>query len=157
MRREAGVQRYLYRGVNAELHRANAGRLLPKELGVPFTKAIYWGGEHYWGDGSTWGESATNAVIQHQRDSNRNPTSGVSTTPSMENARRYATHLGKYLSGYVYKIDTQLLEHHSVSAYSVSEHATVATIPDDEEVILVAKDFGPLPSEIIVEVSEVIA
>jgi hypothetical protein len=57
----------------------------------------------------------------------------------------------------VYKIDTELLEKCGVSAYSVSEHATAPAIPDDEEVILVAKDFGPLPSEIVVEVFEVVA
>jgi hypothetical protein len=130
---------------------------VPKERGVPFTKAIYWGGDHYWGDGSTFGESTANAVIQHQRDSSKNPTSGVSTTPSIENARQYAAHKGKYLSGYVYKIDTELLEKYEVSAYSVSEHAVAPAIPDDEEVILVAKDFGPLPNEIIIEVFEIVA
>ena len=157
MRREAKVDRYLYRGVNQEFRKLNDGKLMPKELSVPFAKAIYWGGEHYWGDGSTFGESAANAVIQHQRDSSRNPTSGVSTTPSLEKAKRYATHSGKFPSGYVYKIDTELLATCGVSAYSVSEHATVPAIPEDEEVILVAKDFGPLPSEIIIEVFEVVA
>ncbi len=151
------MQRYLYRGVNPELHKVNAGRLVAKARGVPFAQSVYWGGEHYWGDGSTWGESASNAVIQHQRDSSRNLTSGVSTTPSMENAQRYATHGGKYPSGYVYKIDTELLKGYEVSAYRVSEHATLPAIPNDEEIILVGKDFGTLPSEIVVEVLEIVA
>lgn len=145
------MRRYLYRGVNPELHKTNAGRLVPKANGTPFKQSAYWG-DFYWGDGSTWGESEANAVIQHQRDSGKYPSSGVSTTPSLENAKRYATHDGKYESGYIYKIDPDLLEKYGVSAYAVADHATLPAIPGDEEIILVARDFGPLPTEIIVEV-----
>ena len=91
-------------------------------------------------------------MVQHQRDSSKYPTSDVSTTPSLENARRYATHDKKYESGYVYKIDSDLLEKYGVAAYVVADHATLPAIPGDEEVILVALDFAALPSEIIVEV-----
>lgn len=149
------MQQYLYRGVNPELHRANGGKLVPKAPGVPFEEHVYWGGDWYWGDGSVWGKSERNAVIQHQRDSNKNPTSGVSTTPSLENAKRYATHNGKYSSGYVYKIDTDRLKRYGVSVYVVNEHAALPHIPEDQEIILVAEDFGALPSEIIDEVLEV--
>jgi hypothetical protein len=55
----------------------------------------------------------------------------------------------------VFKIDSDLLEIHQVSKYVVAEHATLTAIPGDEEVILVAHDFGVLPDEIIVEVVEV--
>ncbi len=55
----------------------------------------------------------------------------------------------------MYKVDTELLEEYGVSNYIVADHATAPAIPGDEEVILVAKDFGVLPSEIVVEVLEV--
>ena len=148
------MQRYLYRGVNSERHKINDGKLLPKAVGAPFKQGVHWR-RFYWGDGSVFGKSETNAVIQHQRDSTRNPTSGISTTPFLENAKRYATHDGKYRSGYVYKIDTELLEEYGVCKYIVSHHATLPAIPEDQEVILVAKDFGALPGEIIVEILEV--
>lgn len=144
------MPRYLYRGANLALHNATAGRLLPKATGAPFKRWAYWG-DFCWNDGHTWGESAANAVIDHQRDSANYPTSGVSTTPSLENAKRYATHDGKHKVGYVYKIDVELLKRHDVAAYVVAEYATSPAIPGDEEVVLVAQDFGPLPDEIIVE------
>lgn len=146
---------YLYRGVNPELHACTNGQLIPKEIGKPFQKSTYFGGDTYFGDGSVYGDSPRNAVIQHQRDSRNYPTSGVSTTPVFENAKRYATHAGKYDSGYVYKIDTDLLQSHCVSYYVVAEHAASPAIPDDEEIILVAKDFGALPPSIVLEIIEV--
>jgi hypothetical protein len=143
--------------VNHELHQTNAGRLVPKAQGVPFRQGIYWDTPTwYWDDGSTWDESSTNAVIQHERDSSMNPTSGVSTTPLMWVAKCYATARGKFQSGYVYKIDTELLEKYGVSKYTVADHATWPKIPSTQEVILVARNFGVLPSEIIVEVIEVV-
>jgi hypothetical protein len=148
------MDRYLYRGVNPSLYEATNGMLVPKAIGQPFKQSTYFGGDNYYGDGSVFGESERNAVIQHQRDSDNHQTSGVSTTPFYENARRYATHNGKYSSGYIYKIDTQLLESHGISYFVVAEHATKPAIPEDKEVILVAKDFGVLPIEIIVEVIE---
>lgn len=148
------MHRYLCRGVNPKIHKINAGRLVPKATGMPFKRSAYWG-EFYWGDGTTLDESEANAVIQHQLDSSKYPSSGISTTPSFENAKRYATNDGKYESGYIYKIDTGLLEKYRVSSYAVVEHATSPAIPGDEEVILVAKDFGLLSSEIIVEVIHV--
>ncbi len=96
-----------------------------------------------------------NAVIMHQQDSSENRTSGVSTTPIFENATCYATHNGKYTGGFVYKIDTQLLARFGVTAYEVAEHATKPVIPDDQEIILVASDYGSLPREIVIEVINV--
>ena len=95
---------------------------------------MYYGEEVYYGDGSTYGESETNAVIMHQRDSSKYPSSGVSTTPIFENATLYATHRGTYQRGYVYKIDTTLLEAKRVKAYAVSDHAVQPAIPGDQEV-----------------------
>jgi hypothetical protein len=49
--------RYLYRGVNAELHQATGGRLAPKASGEKFERGVYLGEERYWGDGSVFGHS----------------------------------------------------------------------------------------------------
>lgn len=146
------MDRYLYRGVNLSLYEATNGKLVPKAIGLPFKQETYFGGDIYFGDGTVYGESERNAVIQHQRDSNKHQTSGISTTPVYENAKRYATHDGKYSSGYIYKIDIELLGSNGVSYYVVEEHATMPSIPEDKEVILVARDFGILPIEIVVEV-----
>lgn len=146
------MDRYLYRGVNLSLYEATNGKLVPKASGQPFRQATYFGGDTYFGDGTVYGESERNAVILHQRDSNKHQTSGISTTPVYENAKRYATHDGKYSSGYIYKIDTELLASNGVIYYVVEEHATMPAIPGDKEVILVARDFGTLPVEIVVEV-----
>ena len=146
------MARYLYRGTNPDLYRSTGGKLRPKACGEDFKRPVYYGEKVYYGDGIVYGESERNAVIMHQRDSSKNPTSGISTTPIYENAVRYATQNGKYPSGYVYKIDTALLEAHGVTAYPVDLHAVKPAIPEDLEVILVARDFGALPDEIIVDV-----
>lgn len=143
------MTRFLYRGVNQDINRSTGGKLRPKACGEDFERPVHYG-EVYYGDGTVYGESERNAVIMHQRDSSKYRTSGVSTTPIYENAVRYATHDGQ--SGYVYKIDAGLLEAHGVTAYPVDEHAVKPAIPEDQEVILVASDFGTLPDEIIVEV-----
>ena len=143
------------------MHEASNGRLIPRSPGKEFKQPIYYGStgdpekDSYYGDGSTYGASETNAVIKHQRNSSKNPTSGISTTPVLENARRYATHNGKYPNGFVYRIDTSLLTEHGVTAHEVSAHATRPAIPGDQEIILVAQDYGALPAEIVVEVMDV--
>lgn len=149
------MDQFLYRGVNLKLHQQNAGKLVPIGLGKPFRSHAYWG-DAEWDDGSVFGESERNTVIQHQRNSSKHATSGISTTPIFKNACRYATHDNKYTAGYVYKIDSSLLETYEVSFYVVEEHATQPAIPGDKEVILVAKDFGTLPKEIVVEVIEIL-
>ncbi len=149
------MTRYLYRGANLDLHRRTGGKLKPKAEGEAFKRPVYYGEEAYYGDGSVYGESERNAVIMHQRNSSKHPTSGISTTPIYENAVRYATHDGKHESGYVYKIDSTLLEAHGVTAYFVDQHAVKPQIPGDQEVILVAGDLGELPVESIIKVIEV--
>lgn len=147
------MERYLYRGVNSEMHERTEGQLIPKALGHPFKRAGKYGQFKY-GE-ITYGKSTKNAVVGHQKDSSSFPSSGVSTTPIFENAKEYATHKGKYSSGYVYKIDTHQLSHAGVEAHIVSEHAPMPSIPEDEEVILVASDYGALPSDIVVEIIKV--
>jgi len=147
--------KYLYRGVNAGMHESNAGRLEPNAPGESFKTHTHWGGDNYWGDGSVFGESETNAVILHQFDSNKHRTSGVSTTPDFESAKRYATHDGQHKSGVVYKIEAAPFKKHHITAYQVDQHVAKPAKPEDQEVILVAGDFGTLPDQIVIGVIKV--
>ncbi len=149
------MARYLYRGVNQDLYRSTGGKLRPKACGEDFKRSVYYSEGVSYNDGTVHGKSERNAVIMQQRDSSKYRTSGVSTTPIYENAVRYATHDGKHPSGYVYKIDTTLLEAHGVKAYPVNQHALKPAIPENQEVILVASDYGVLPVQIIVDVVKV--
>ena len=143
--------KYLFRGVNAELYARNGGRLVPKALGQVFKRPIYYSEDVYYGDGSVYGDSETNALLMHQRDSSKNIGSGVSTTPHIEIARGYATY--NAASGYIYKINVSLLSDMDVTMYIVRDHVAHPKKPQDEEVILVAKDYGPLPAEIVVGIT----
>ncbi len=127
---------------------------MPKAIGEPFKRSIKFGQGFKYGE-ITYGESDTNAVVAHQRDSSIFPSSGVSTTPFFENAKIYALHKGKYTSGYIFKIDTEQFESAGVIAYDISEYAPNPAIPEDQEVILVAKHFGALPENIIAEIIKV--
>ncbi|MDB5921170.1 MAG: hypothetical protein JWN13_106 [Betaproteobacteria bacterium] len=144
------ITRYLYRGVNADLYARTGGRLEPKAIGREFKRPVYFGEDVYFGGGSTFGESADNAALMHQENSSRYPSSGVSTTPHIEKARGYATHNNQ--AGYIYKIDSARLQAAGITAYLVKEVAVHPAVPDDEEVILVARDYGALPAEVVVEV-----
>jgi len=146
------MEKILYRGVNKKLDEHNGGKLLPKDIGKPFKSYANYGEVEY-NDGSVYGESEANSVVMHQKDSSKYPTSGISTTPIIENAKSYAKHGGQ--NGYIYKIDTSLLESHAVTYFPVSKYATQPKIPGDQEIILVAKDNGALPIEIIIEKIEV--
>lgn len=141
---------YLYRGVSNSIYRKNNGQLVPKRI-ESFRYAFHCGEGLTCGSGVKCGSSETNAVIRHQLNQEGFPTSGVSTTPHFERAKFYATHNGKR-TGYVYKIDRSLLAGHNVREFVVSEFAKRPSIPEDEEVILGASDFGPLPEEIVVQV-----
>ncbi len=137
-----------------QMHENNSGRILPKKL-EPFTYTFHWGerGLKY-GSGAGYGSSQTNAVIRHQLNQEGFPTSGVSTTPLLERARFYATGGGNN-TGYVYKIDRSILQLHDVKEFVVSNFAAYPSVPEDQEVILVAPDFGILPEAIVVDVFDV--
>ena len=86
------MERYLYRGVNAKMHKDAGGKLEPKAIGKPFKRFVKYGQFKY-GE-VTYGESVKNAVVSHQENSTEYPTSGVSTTPYFKNAKAYAGNLG---------------------------------------------------------------
>lgn len=144
---------FLYRGVSLEIHLKYKGKLVPK--GLTFKHPVKYGSRiAKYGSGITYGYSEINAVIGHQTNSTEFPTSGVSTTPHFERARLYATK-GTNDKGIVYKINREDLAEYEVREYIVNKYAVQPTVPEDDEVILVHKDYGPLPKEIIIDIIEV--
>ena len=140
---------YLYRGVDIELYEKLGGALRPKES-LPFSRHAKWD-KGTWDD-SSWAESVVNGVVEHQIDQAGFPTSGVSTTLHFERARYYATHGGVAHQGFVYIIDRARLTEFGVSSYIVNELLQRPSVPEDDEVILVARDFGDIPTGVIFEV-----
>ena len=153
----------LYRGVNKELHKENKGELRPK--GDKFTHEFY-PSDHLYPSRSIFvGECEQNAVVTHQfaelRTEQEFRSAGISTTPIPERAKYYATHiydtngLLTTTDGIIYVIDRSKLDKFEVEQKIVSELVEFPRYPEDEEVILVAKDRGNLPIEIVVETREV--
>jgi hypothetical protein len=143
---------FLYRGVNIEFFEKLNGELRPKEL-APFARKPKWG-MSVWGN-SKWGESDVNGVIEHQHHQAGYPTSGVSTTPHIERAMFYATHAGNLQGGYIYVIDRSRLAEHGVVSHVVSKLVNMPSVPEDDEVILVASDYSIIPRAVIVEVRKI--
>lgn len=139
----------LYRGVNSELHAKLGGELRPKQV-RPFVKSPEFGLSEY--GNSFFGENSMNAAIHHQQDQLGYPTSGISTTPHFHRAVFYATRGGIERYGYVYVISPIAFVAAGVSAYSVRDIVPQPSVPEDDEVILVAEDFGTLPASIVVDV-----
>lgn len=101
------------------------------------------------------GECEEYAVRQHQWDGEGipdDPTAGISTTPHLERAKKYAR------EGMIVKIDRSLFERCSIKEYSVNEWLSNRpediAVPGDNEVILV-NEKGVFPKEIIVELIRV--
>ncbi len=150
---------FLYRGVNKELHKENDGKL--KVKGDKFTHMFY-PSDHLYPSRSIFvGECEQNAVVTHQfaelRTEQEFRSAGISTTPILERAKYYATHISDSVTtdGYVYVIDRSKLDKLEVEQKIVSELVEFPRKPEDEEVILVAKNRGDLPTEIVVETIEV--
>jgi hypothetical protein len=141
-------ERYIYRGVSEEMHQTGKG-LQPK--GTSFYRINHFDEGLNFDMGCTFDGSTNNAVIVHQHDSKKFPTSGVSTTPFLERAKVYATNKGKRLSGIVYKIDRALLKEKGVTEHKVKDYAKFPTIPEDDEIILVSNDNAVLPQGIVIE------
>ena len=143
------MRNFLYRGVSASLHEKLCGVLEPKERAA-FAREPNWD-RASWND-STWGESEQNGVVEHQLEQAGFPTSGISTTPNLQRAIFYATSGGSLSSGYVYVIDRDRLAEHHIRTYIVNELLGAPSVPEDDEVILLASDFGALPASVVVEV-----
>ena len=151
--------KYLYRGVSKELHEANHGELIPK--GNQFTH-VFCPDDHLYPSESIFcGECEQNAVVKHQLGNQIAKqgfrSAGISTTPIFSRAKYYATHINdsRATDGFVYVIDRSKFEKFGIKEKIISELVEYPKIPEDKEVILVAKDRGNLPIQIIVEIREV--
>ena len=151
---------YLYRGVSKRLLESNGGLLKPKES-TPFEHNFTW--DDYaerepitWDGGATWDATETNAVIRHQLRQKGYSTSGISTTPHLERAALYARGKDGRADGLVYKIDRTRLRDFGVREFTVSEYCPTPSVPEDDEVILVTANGGPLPHDLIAEVIDVL-
>jgi hypothetical protein len=104
------------------------------------------------GSGVECGESNLNTVIFHQWEQKGFPTSGVSSSPNIKSARFYALCGGKAKKGYIFKLSIKELIKCGVSIYRVKNLVPIPAIPEDDEHILVAKDFGKIPELAIINI-----
>jgi len=148
----ADSKRYLYRGENSQLYKENNGKLIPKSTDAFLYTFKYGESDYKYGSGGAYGISPANAVLGHQINSKKYPTSGISATPHFERACYYALGNGKFENGYIFKIDCDLLESNNVKEWLVAKYATHPSVPEDDEVILVSNDFGVISENIIAEI-----
>jgi len=122
---------------------------MPK-ITSPFVYTPHFDEGFHLDDGATFDGGEENAVIRHQLDQAGFPTSGVSTTPHLHRAQFYAT--SRQVDGIVYRIDRTLLAAHGVLEYVVAQYVRLPSVPEDDEVILVAHDNGPIPLEVVADI-----
>lgn len=148
---------FLYRGVSEELYQRLGGRLSPKRPNEKFSSYARAGQSHAaCGSGVQCGESDLNSVILHQWNQAGIPTSGISASPLAERARFYALRGGQIDRGYVFKLSFDHLMKARVAIYKVNELVPHPAMPEDDEHVLVASDFGSIPESAIVSIEEVI-
>ena len=146
--------RYLYRGVSEKHYEETGGQLKPKS-NTPFASYVRCGQSHArCGSGVIADYSSRNEVIKHQ-DYKGGVTSGISTSPFFERAVFYATRGGTLEYGFVYTINREKLESLDVEEFIVADHTPCPWKPEDEEVILVAKDNGCVPDAVVVVLEKV--
>jgi len=147
---------YIFRGENESMYSKNEGKLIPK--GSYFVLPTKFGMRQFgtFKFGKSDRESERISLINHQEGSN---TSGVSFTPNFERAKFYALGNGKYDSGYIFVVDSNLLHKNKVTPFRIKDKAISydieVKIPEDEEIILVSFDDKELSSNIIVEILKV--
>jgi hypothetical protein len=96
----------------------------------------------------TLGKRPEHAVRAQQWDSNKYPTSGVSTTPHLKRAEHYAQNHRT-----IAKIAVERFSEFGIQAFRVSEYVdpSLISVPEDDESILVCPDRECFPEEIIAE------
>jgi hypothetical protein len=145
---------YLYRGVSTKQHEEDTG-LRPKAPGQPFRTVFDRSGlvqrkRGGPGSGATRKESEINAAILHELNQEGHPTSGVSCTPHLSRALFYATRGGTQ-DGYVYVLDRARFPACGIMEYATAELVPSPSVPEDEEVIVVAPGGSEIPSDVVVD------
>lgn len=147
---------YLYRGMSLSMYQKLDGKLLPKKVGESFSSIPCAGDPHaVCSSGIVAGDAPINSVVFHQWEQLGLPTSGVSSTPSIERAKFYALSGGGNTEGYIFKMSVKDLVNASVSIYEVNKLVPHPSIPNDDEHILVAENFKHIPEQAIVSVCRV--
>ncbi len=97
----------------------------------------------------TLGKQPEHAVRAQQWDSNRFPTSGVSTTPHLKRAKHYAK---KHHT--IAKISVGRLIKFKIQMFRVSKHVpdSLISVPEGDEVILVYPGAEYFPKDIITNI-----
>lgn len=144
------MKKFLYRGVSMEMHNSGDGF---KPKGASLTREAQHGEKYATHGNIEHGSSIGNAIVAHQTSSEKFPSSGVSTTPHFEIARKYAIH--NSVKGVVYKMDTDRFLENEIEVFVVAEWVSFPKLPQDEEVILRRKDDNRIGEEIIIETIEV--
>ena len=124
---------FLYRGFNCEMEDSSA--LKPKSLGGPMETGAECGDERVQcGDSDfTLGLSVANTIHSHEYGGNGGPTSGLSTTPCFDIAKKYALGDGEYQCGTVLKFSKRSLLDSGVKIYRISDIVQTPAVPDDDE------------------------
>lgn len=141
---------FLYRALREEeIDRGNI--LIPKAIGAFLSRPLL-GVDIILGD-TFLKPNETSAVRQHQLDSDKYSTSGISTTPHLERAKTYAQK-----KRVIVKIARNLFGRYDIQEFVVKDHFKISPqyikCPEDDEVILVTKN-GEFPKEIIIEVIKI--
>jgi len=148
------MSRYLYRGFCIERYQNVTAALTPKAPGK-FEHIFCHDGSIKRDGSAMYGSSEKNEVLRHQLNQAGLSTAGVSTSPHHYRAVFYALSGGKNKKGIVITIDRGSLSKYGVHEYVVSATVISPSVPEDEEVILVSLDGGPLPPGIILAEEEI--
>jgi len=143
--------KYLYKALRKE--EIDAGNILIPKLQGPFRSHPRLGIDTRFP--FVLGETEEHAVRQHQWQRNGFPTSGVSTTPHFEIAKKVYAKRNRV----IVKINCQLFSKYGIKEYVVKEYLGKfpedIAAPEDDKIILAKEDGGSFPKEIIEEVIKI--
>lgn len=102
----------------------------------------------YYDGSATHGESLRNAVLGHQIDSNIFQTSGISTTPIWDIAKKYALRNKKHSSGVILELDLATLSNAEYEWFDINSIVPHPENPEDNEILIKRNDNGNFPIEL---------
>ena len=150
---------FLYRGINAKMYREANGELTPK--GIISEANLYLSNNLVPSNTLMLGQSKKNAMDKHQHpkrqfeENFKKNSAYLSTTPIFDIAKKYATNNNK-VEGYVFVIDQTKLVDYNVYEYLVSDVASMISVPEDKEVLLLTNPHGErLDPRLILAIKEV--